>query len=57
MSVILMPTVVTLLVATTAFVSVDLRAMVSTVLVRFCLLIGREGVIISYYITNVHRYQ
>ena len=31
MSVMLMPTVVTLLVATTASVSVDLRAMVSTV--------------------------
>lgn len=54
MSVTLMPTVVTLLVATAASVSVDLRALGSTVQVCLCQLIGRENVT---YIADVHRYQ
>ena len=44
MIVMLMPTVVTLLVATAAFAIEDLRAMGSTVQVCFCQLIGREDV-------------
>ncbi len=53
MSVMLMPTVVTLLVATAASVSVGLRAMGSTVQVCFCPLMQREDVT---YIADVHRY-
>ena len=54
MSVMLMLTVVTLLVATAASASVDLRAMGSTVQVCLCQLIGREDIT---YIADVHRYQ
>ena len=54
MIVMLMLTVVTLLVATAASASVDLRVMGSTVQVSHCQLIGREDVT---YIADVHRYQ
>lgn len=50
MSVMLMPTVVTQLVATAASVSVDLRATGSTVQVCLCQVIGREKLMLPTFL-------